>query len=322
MDLLSYVTDSLFGLRDDPKLLEILHDPRSFTEMTKYLKEKNEVALHLILCSTTRCFLAAICRRVTHLQSVCSRASEYWGSVSDRPDRTPTPASRMLQRAYMKLQQATATNLVKIDEFEKLLSVVGEGVRQTYQTSLASLQQKQQQQQQQNQPSRPGQLTPEQTLKKAQAHCELGILLGEQPPPSFQPLVKKFFETDLKTIMSSTNRFDLFFTDFPLLEVEDDVKRLAARKADAKFVDVFKRVEFSAPELVKDHASNGNELKQHQRSGDEVEAAGLGHPAFRRCVRCCAVMEDVTSPKMKPGYNFVMAQQRKCACGGSWASLA
>lgn len=311
------MTDSLFCLRDDPKLLEILQDPRSFIEMTKYLKTKNEVALHLVLCSTTRCFLAAICRRVTHLQSVCSRASEYWGSVGDRPDRNATPASRTLQRAYMKLQRATATNLVKIDEFEKLLSTVGEGVRQTYQTTMANLQQKHQQQ---NQPPRPGQPTPEQAVKKAQAHCELGILLGEQPPPSFQPLVKKLFETDIKNIMTSTNRFDLFFTDFPLLEVDDDVKRLAARKADAKFVDVFKRVEFSAPELIKGNATNGDESKQLQQAGEE-EAAGSGHPAYRRCVRCCAVMEDVTSPKMKPGYNFVMAQQRKCACGGSWASL-
>lgn len=319
MDLLSYVTDSLLCLRDDPKFLDIIQNQRSFTEMTKYLKEKNEVALHLVLCSTTRCFLAAMCRRITHLQSVCSRASEYWGSVSDRPDRSTTPASRMLQRAYLKLQRATATNLVKIDEFEKLLSVLGDGVRQTYQTSLANLQHKQQQQQQQ--PPRMAQSTPEQTVKKAQTHCELGMLLGEQPPPSFQPLVKRFFETDLKTIMSSTNRFDLFFTDFPLLEVEDDIRRLAARKADAKYVDLFKRVEFSAPELVKGDVTHGDDLKQHQQPGEEVDAAGAAYPAFRRCVRCCAVMEDVTSPKMKPGYNFVMAQQRKCACGGSWASL-
>ncbi|KAJ4417102.1 Mediator of RNA polymerase II transcription subunit 16 [Gnomoniopsis sp. IMI 355080] len=320
VDLLSHVTDSLFCLRDDPKLMEILRDPRSFIEMTKYLKGKNEVAVHLILCSTTRCFLAAICRRITHLQSVCSRASEYWGSVSDRPDRNATPASRALQRAYIKLQRATTTKLVKIDEFEKLLSVVGEGVRQTYKSTLATLQQKHQQQHQ-NQPPRPGQPTPEQALKKAQSNCELNILLGEQPPPSFQPLVKKFFEMDLKSIMTSTNRFDLFFTDFPLLEVEDDIKRLAMRKADAKYVDVFKRKEFVAPELVKVHAINGDESKQHQQAGEEVDAASLGQPAFRRCVRCCAVMEEVTSPKMKPGYNFVMAQQRKCACGGSWASL-
>lgn len=315
VDLLSWVTDGLFGLRDDPKFREILQTPANFSEMTSYLKAKNEACLHLILSSTTRVFLTAICKRLTHLQALCHKAQEYWWNAADK---NPTPAHRALQRAYMKLLRATTTNLVKIAEFEALLGVMSEGVRQTYHNSFAALLRNvQQQQQQQQPPPKPGQPTPgEVAVKKATAQCETLIFFGEQPPPSFQPLLKRFFETDLERVMGSTKRFDLFFTDFPLLEVEDDTKRLAARKADGKFVDVFKRVEVLAPKLVK---GGGGGSKQQHENGEDAAAAGS---TFRRCVRCCAIMEDVPSTNLRPGYNFIVAQQRKCLCGGTWAFLS
>lgn len=320
------MTDSLFSLCNDPKFMELLQDSRSFSEMTNHLKAKHEVSLHLLLCSSTRCFLAAICRRLAHLHTIANRVMQYW---EGRPPTNSTDShgstSRSLYQAYLKLHRCITTNLIKIEEFDKLLSSVGADIRQTYQTSLANLAQKQQQQQQ-SQPLKPGQPNPaEQAIKKAQAHCELMILLGDQPPPSFQSLVKKFFETDLRNLMSSTNRSELFFTDFPLLEVEDDVKRLATRKAQGRYVDVFRKIEHKEPTLVKGSTNSGdfNDSKLQQQPSQELqqngEVSGSEHPAFRRCVRCCGVMEDVVATR--PGYNFLVAQQRKCSCGGSWASL-
>lgn len=321
--LMSWLTDSLFTLRDDAKFKDILSSPSNFSEMTNFLKERNEVALHLILSSSTRSLLIAVCKRIIHLQTVCHRAQEYYWHTSER--QGATPAHRTLQRAYTKLQQATTTNLVKINEFEALLAAVCEGVRTTYQVSFAGLQRGAQQP-----PPKPGQPSPG-TFKKATAQCELLIFLGEQPPPRFQQFVHKFFEADLERIMGATKRFQLFFTAFPLLEVEDDPKRLAARRTDAKFVDVFKRVEFSAPRLVRGGnllaATNGggvvDMVKQErgldhgmQQQQQNEEPAG---PIFRRCVRCCGVMEDVASTNLRPGFNFVFQQQRKCSCGGSWA---
>lgn len=274
--------------------------------MTNYLKSKNEVSLHLLLCSSTRCFLAAICRRLTHLQAITNKAMQFW---ENRPPTNSTDtlgsASRSLHQAYLRLHRCTTTNLIKVEEFEKLLNAVGADVRQAYQTSLAGLHQRHQ-----NQPSKPGQpINAEQAIKKAQAHCELLILLGDQPPSSsFQPLVRKFFETDLRNIVGSTDRAKLFFTDFPLLEVEENPQRLAARQAEGLYVDVFRRVELREHKLGKGAAS-----------GSDLTVPGSGQPAFRRCVRCCSVMEDVVASR--PGYNFVVAQQRKCACGGNWAAL-
>lgn len=301
IDLLCWITDSLFSLRDDPKFMELLQDTRSFAEMTNYLKSKNEVSLHLLLCSSTRCFLAAICRRLTHLQVITNKAMQFW---EHRPPSNSNDslgsASRSLHQAYLRLHKCTTTSLIKVEEFDKLLNIVAADVRQAYQTSLAGLHQRHQ-----AQPSKPGQPnSAEQAIKKAQAHCELQILLGDQPPASsFQPLVKKLFETELRNTLGSTDRAKLFFTDFPLLEVDDDVQRLAARQAEGLHVDVFRRVELREP-----------------RPGKSGGDFSPGDTAFRRCVRCCSVMEDVVASR--PGYNFLVAQQRKCACGGNWAALA
>ncbi|KAM7194311.1 RNA polymerase II mediator complex subunit Sin4 [Rhypophila sp. PSN 637] len=55
--------------------------------------------------------------------------------------------------------------------------------------------------------------------------------------------------------------------------------------------------------------------------GNDTAAGGSAQatavPQWRRCVRCASVMEDV-SAHQRPGFTFVLAQQRKCACGGNW----
>lgn len=328
LDLLSWLTDGLFSLRNDPRFMEILQDNRSFTEMTNYLKAKNDVSLNLLLCSSTRCFLSAICRRLAHLQAIGNKAMQYWDSRSASSAAEPfNEPQRELHKAYIKLQRRATTTLIKVDEFDKLLASLSNDIRQTYQTTLASLQQKTAAQHQQHQHQGQNKPNPaEAAVKKAQAHCELAILLGEQPPPSFQPPIRKFFETDLRNIMASTKRSELFFTDFPLLEVEDDPRRLAARKAEGRHVDVFRRTELlSSPTTssakttaTTDGHSNASGESLENADGGSSTATG-GHAAWRRCVRCCAVMGDVSATR--PGFNFVLAQQRKCSCGGSWAFL-
>lgn len=320
LDLLSWLTDGLFGLRNDPRFMEILQDNRSFTEMTNYLKAKNDVSFNLLLCSSTRCFLSAICRRLQHLQAICNKAMQYWDSRCAHGASEPlNEPQRELHKAYLGLQSRAYTTLIKVDEFDRLLASLSNDIRQTYQTTLASLQQKAAAQHPQGRPN-----SAEAAVKKAQAHCELAILLGEQPPPSFQPPIRKFFETDLPNIMASTKRSELFFTDFPVLEVEDDPRRLAAMRAEGRYVDVFRRVELlsasssSSSRTTNGHAHPSEDAMDTTADGGPSTSAA-GHAAWRRCVRCCAVMEDVSATR--PGFNFVLAQQRKCSCGGSWAFL-
>lgn len=283
--------------------------------MTTYLKSKNDVSLHLLLCSSTRGFLSAACRRLSHLQTISNKAIQHWEKASPHNAADSNATNRgitPIHQAYLKMQRYTTTTLIKVDEIDTLLSTLSGDIRHTYGASLASLAQKQQQQQKQH-PGKPNQPSPDAAVKKAQAHCELTMLLAENPPPSFLQLIKKLFDTDLKNLMSSTRRSDLFFTDFELLDVDDEPKSLAARKAERKYVDTFKRVELTAPKPPK--TMNGDNVQSHEShsNGDD-----LG-PAWRKCVRCCAVMEDVVGSK--PGFTFVLSQQRKCSCGGNWGYL-
>lgn len=311
LDLLCWLTDSLFILRDDPKFMELLN-PGRFSEMTAYLKSKNDVSLHLLLCSSTRAFLIAICKRLSHLQVMSTQATRYL----DKNGATHNSTDSHVQQAYLKMQRCLTTTLISVQEVEKMLKTLSADIKQAYQASLAMLAQKQQQQQS----GKPNQPPPDAAIKKAQSHCELNMLLAENPPPQFLPVIKKFFDGDIKNLVASTDRSGLFFTDFQLLEVEDDPRMLAARKAQGKYVDTFKRMELTASRSPKD-TGGGSVRRPHEQHEQQppADADVATSPPWRRCVRCCAIMEDISGAK--PGMTYVLSQQRKCACGGSWALL-
>ena len=77
LDLLSWLSSCLFSLMAEPKFMKLLV-PSRFGEMTRYLQERNDVSLHLLLCSSTRGFLSAVCRRLLHLDALSSRALEFY----------------------------------------------------------------------------------------------------------------------------------------------------------------------------------------------------------------------------------------------------
>ncbi|KAK4173010.1 putative mediator of RNA polymerase II transcription subunit 16 [Triangularia setosa] len=59
----------------------------------------------------------------------------------------------------------------------------------------------------------------------------------------------------------------------------------------------------------------------HSPREDGGGGAGNSHAIrWRRCVRCASVMEDIMN--QRPGFTYVLAQQRKCCCGGAWALVA
>jgi mediator of RNA polymerase II transcription subunit 16 len=298
LDLLSWLTDSLFSLLDDPKFMALLN-PQRFSEMTNYLQTRSDVSLHLLLCSSTRGFLSAVCRRILHLEQISKRAIDFYErrasmqNVSDPSTQSKVPHV-LLYKAYQKMHRVTTGSLIKVQEFEKLLGVLSADIRSAYQTSLASFGAKNLAQGQQL-----GGKAMETAIKSAQLHCELNMLLASSPPPAFVSVLLRFFNNSLKNYKTQTDPAKLFFADFDLLEVDDDRKSLAAKKAQGRYVDVFKRIDLMAP-----------------RAGEGEGVSNSVVSQWRRCVRCAAVMEDVFGAR--PGFTFVLAQQRKCSCGGHW----
>ncbi|KAH6997931.1 mediator complex, subunit Med16 [Ilyonectria sp. MPI-CAGE-AT-0026] len=284
LDLLAWLIDCLFELMNDDKFMELLV-PQRFTEIAPYLHEQNNIALHFLLSSSTRGFLSAVCRRLGHLEALSTRAIEFYRRQSAAADQsTSGKAAPQLQQAYQKMQHVTSSGLVKVTEFEKLLTVLGGDIRQTYQTVLPSLVKSQQAALQGKQI--------DMAVKSTRVQFELALLLSASPSPPFLQIMNKFFNKDLRAFRTLTDPAKLFFANYDLLEAQDDKRSLAAKKARGMmYVDVFKRLEI--------------------KPGPNQQ--------WRRCARCAGVMEDVFVSR--PGFSFVLAQQRKCACSGLWTLL-
>ncbi|KAL6403250.1 hypothetical protein AUP68_12589 [Ilyonectria robusta] len=284
LDLLAWLIDCLFELMNDDKFMELLV-PQRFAEIAPYLHEQNNIALHFLLSSSTRGFLSAVCRRLGHLEALSTRAIEFYRRQSAAADQsTSGKAAPQLQQAYQKMQHVTSSGLVKVTEFEKLLTVLGGDIRQTYQTVLPSLVKSQQAALQGKQI--------DMAVKSTRVQFELALLLSASPSPPFLQIMNKFFNKDLRAFRTLTDPAKLFFANYDLLEAQDDKRSLAAKKARGMmYVDVFKRLEI--------------------KPGPNQQ--------WRRCARCAGVMEDVFVSR--PGFSFVLAQQRKCACSGLWTLL-
>ncbi|KAM0564218.1 hypothetical protein ACHAPJ_000428 [Fusarium lateritium] len=284
LDLIAWLMDCLFELMNDTHFQELLTRER-FHEVAPYLHEKNNVALHFLLSSSSRGFLSAVCRRLAHLESLSTRAIDFYRRQSAVVEGTSGGrAAPQMQQAYQKMQQVTSAGLVKVSEVEHLLTELSKEIRQAYQVYLPSFVKSSQN------PPQGKQI--DMAIKAARVQIELAMLLSASPPPAFTQIIKKFFTTDLPAFRTAVDPARLFFANYDLLEVQDDEHSLAAKKTRGmQYVDVFKRMEI-------------------QPSPNKQ---------WRRCSRCAAVMEDVFGSR--PGFTFVLAQQRKCSCGGQWTLL-
>ncbi|KAI8629437.1 RNA polymerase II mediator complex subunit Sin4 [Xylariaceae sp. FL1651] len=296
-DFLGWLCDALFCLLDDNKFMSFLNQanpPQPLANMTQYLHEKNEIALHLILCSSTRNLISAVCRRVGLLDNYATRALAWY---SGRGEITDANSSRhaALHAAYRKVHQYTSSALIKADEFDKFLTTLATDIRSAYSTSLAPFAEKEAQKAAKNPPTpnqNPNAPKPDR-VKEARQHCELTLFLVQAPPPSFSPVIFKLFRKYLTDYRAHTDTAKLYFANYHLLEIVDTPAALANRKKKGVKIDMFRRVEISRRAEV----------------------------LWRRCSRCGNVMEDLTSANNKPGMIFLLTQQRTCCCGGRLALL-
>lgn len=285
IDLLAWLADCLFELMVDEEFQKRTV-PQRFSELNPYLLERNDVSVHLLFSSVSRSFLSAVCRRVELLGTMSNKAMEFYKTqASADAQGTGRVVNPQLQQAYHKIQKATSTSLIKVQEFEHMLNFLAKDIKQTYTTLIPQMIK--------TQPNAPqGKQKLEAVIKSTQTQFEIGMLLSSSPPPIFMPVIRKFFSKDLVAFRNLTDPLKLFFADYELLEVLDDDDSLAARRRKKVHVDMFKKVKL-------------------RRGGNAAR--------WRRCVRCASVMEDANSAR--PGFAFVLSQQRKCCCGAYWSLL-
>lgn len=296
LEFLGWLCDALFGLLDDNDFMAFLapgNSSHSLVNMTRYLHAKKEIALHLILCSSTRNLISAVCRRVDMVHGFASRALNWYSSKTEMLTDGAGSRHMALHAAYRKVYRHTSSALIKADEFEKFLTTLSSDIRSAYSTALAALAEREAQRVAKNPPTtsqNPNAPKPDR-VKEARQHWEMSLLLMQTPPPPFLPVIGKLFRQDLKVFRANTDVAKLYFANYHLLELSDSPEALASKKRRAVKTDIFKRIEIS-------------------------RQAGL---TWRQCARCGNVMEDLTSTNNKPGMNFLLSQQRTCCCGGRMA---
>lgn len=309
IDLLSWLCDSLFCLEDDEEFMSILAEsPPRLAKLNEFLHKKNDVALHMIMCSSIRGLLNAVCRRMTLLDNLSVMALKYYESRAGKDEPVATPGAPTgakggsygspLHQAYQRIQRHTSSAMVKISDFDALLNTFATSIRSVYKTSMEQLN-KQQQQLNNNNANAANKEDPG---TRARANAELTLLLGGPPPPTFQEPLTRLFKQDLPKLRDTTDAARLFFADYTLLEIDDeDPKALERKRAAGRYVDMFKRVE-----IVKGAHSGSS-------GGTPVQ--------WRMCVRCASVMEDFGPVHNRPNLAFVLSQQRNCSCGGRMVLL-
>ncbi|KAK3498175.1 mediator complex, subunit Med16 [Neurospora crassa] len=268
--LIGWMVDCLFDLADNPAFISILKEQKRFPDLANFLRARGDVSLHLLCCSSARGFIMAACRRLAHLEGMSNRAIRYWEASRLKTENNDGSGGGgkvlpdSLYFAYRKMQRTTSSSLIKVQELNEVLQGFAQDVRTAYQASLSRRQsgnnQPQQQhpspQQNKNQPQQQ-QNAEDQFIKKAQAHCELDMLLGANPPPCFREVLLKFFTQTLPVFKSHVDPAKLYFANYEVLEIEENPRILAARKARRKYIDVFTKREIQFPTSSGDARGGG-----------------------------------------------------------------
>jgi mediator of RNA polymerase II transcription subunit 16 len=321
LDLMSWIIDSLLN-PEDKSIFKSISTGQSIDleELNSRLHASNNVALHLLFSSATRGFLTVICRRLNNLDFASrkgmSTAAQHQAATSMH--LAQPVISNALRMAYTSIATLISSSIVQIHPFEAFLTSISASVRDAYTTAgLTSLTSQASQQQPHSRPT-----------ESSKNLAEQNMLFGGPLPAELKPVMTHLFTSLLPTLRSGVDLAKLYFHDFSLLALDpmpsastSSSQALAtsvlntppqnagaANERITRTIDIFQRI----PIVV--------ELEGGESGGSAVNRAERGVPMptkrWRRCARCAAVMEDVAS--QRPAVQFLIAQQRRCFCGGNW----
>lgn len=315
LDLLAWIIDTSLTLSDSlPSNMSLTDlDNLSMADLITHLHATNNISLHLLLSSTSRGFLTAICRRLAHLDFIARKAVQLATTTSsisaadlnNSNQAAPQPAalSPALKAAYMRIADLTSTATIRFKTIEDLLLSLAARIKTAYTIS--------------NPPPTSSQRNGQDPARNSQ---EIKMLFGGTFPESFKSVIVELFRKEglLQGVRNEIDPAKLYFADFEILEVDEDPASLRTRKAKNRTMDFFQKTWLANPtkSSTRSRGAAGEE-------GDLLPGGGntAARPAtrWRRCARCAAVMEDVITTRA--ALQWLVMQQRRCFCGGYWDTL-
>lgn len=312
LDLMAWLVDTLTSLRSTVPPTVDFNDASklSLPDLLAHLHSTNTVTLHMLLSSSVRGFLTAICRRLQHLDYIARRAimhtSPNASNNSQNPGQSPHPHGNLspaLRQAYMQIATLTTNTIVRVKTIETLLSSLSSLIKTAYSTPPPS--------------SSAQQSIAGPPNDKLRNNLEVKMLFGGSFPDVFKSVIVELFRKEglLAAVEEEVDPTQLFFADFTMLEVDEDPAAVRKRKNLGKTMDCFRKTWLTNP--PKD-SSSSNELQNGNGEGDLNGSPEAG-ARWRRCARCTAVMED--SMFLRQALQWLAMQQRRCFCSGYWDTL-
>lgn len=298
LDMMSYIVDCL--LHPEPLNLfgQLIKDPHSnncMEEVNKALMKSKNIGMHLLLCSTSRTYLTAMCRSVVHIDFLARRAIAAYGTKDrDASESTPSDqAALRLLSVYNNIANLTSSSPVPVKKFEELLGATNIAVKDAYMIAgLSSV----------PAPGQPPNMTNSHHEKRGK--LEQMMLYGRDLPIELQPAMLTIMNDTLIKLQREIDQQKLFCYDFSILKIHPS--HIAPRSRGLLGLTCnFLRTPLGkfplSPEILSTNVENPKERR------------------YRRCVRCATVMEDIVS--RNPFLLMLLSNARKCACGGVWMSM-
>jgi mediator of RNA polymerase II transcription subunit 16 len=307
--------DTLFALPETlpPHISLTDINKLSLDDVLDHIRSQNMISLHLLLSSTSRGFLTAICRLLAHLDYIARKAMQRSVTTPQISQTGQTPPSQQsaalspaLKAAYTQIATLTSSSIIRVKTIETLLLSLGTRVKTAYAAAGPST----------NTSTNPQAIGTQRSggSDSPRNVQEMKMLYGGTFPECFKAVIIELYRKEGGLLESVRNEIDpakLFFANFEVLEVDEDVNLVNARKAKDRTMDCFKK-----NWLVNPVRRKGGVVV----SGNGVGGGNAGGKQWRRCARCAAVMEDVLPNRAV--LQWLVMQQRRCFCSGYWYTLA
>ena len=308
---MAYIIDALIHPNDPSEFDETFTDltlaePLDLDALNVYLYSTRNVAVHLLLSSTSRGILMAVCKLIHKLDYTARIALAASRSNDGAPARHLTTS---LRSALESIAQRTDSSVVPYSKFLVFVTKTAGHCKEAY--SKAGLSG-----------------TKDRIIMTQRNAIETQIIFGAPLPEQSAYAISKLFHEELPALKEEIDPAKLFFHDYSVLNMplqdrgtnlpyaylkaQDPAEKEKLRQKYVRYrvrhtVDVFQR------KMVE--LGNEPEPSEEQAEG-QVKTRGR---RWRRCVKCGAVMEEVQCKN--PHVMEVVKRLMRCHCSGYWTMM-
>ena len=280
------------------------------------VQTNSKPALPILLISTSRAILRLNCKVISHI------VSESKSILSAAAQSANQAQAAMLSRSYKELGSVLAKSLVDLSKADRLLGTIDSAIKAVYQPAgPANVN---------GATSNSAKRPPPPLPNEERVRIEQDLLIrGVIPEILVSGVVRHLLKTTVETFQEELDEAELYFADVGWLglTLPPPPSALSSHTANAHSLAIKPLTKPLEPHHHQSHRPNiivdavRKTLVRRPSNDADPTIASDDHqaPRLRRCIRCCAMMEDIIPQR---GLSMIVGGlQRECFCGGRWMLL-